>query len=157
MNACRRVRGLILLSGPAQRATQRDDPPGAVPVHPLPVRAAEDRPVEAFTDREIDRPRGARGERDGDQLAALTQHGQPADCAESAKEGTARRIRIVPTSQQGSRYPTADRASGRHNHEVGTIVDRGSDSGEEVEARIGSYIRSSQCRIDSSNGQSPVV
>ena len=37
------------------------------------------------------------------------------------------------TSQQGSRYPAADRDSGRHNHEVGTIVDRGSDSGEKVE------------------------
>jgi hypothetical protein len=36
-------------------------------------------------------------------------------------------------------------------------VDRGSDSGVEVEARIGSYVRSSQCRIDPSNGQSPVV
>jgi len=36
-------------------------------------------------------------------------------------------------------------------------VDRGSDSGVEVEARIGSYVRSSQCRTDPSNGQSPVV
>jgi hypothetical protein len=36
-------------------------------------------------------------------------------------------------------------------------VDRGSDSGVEVEARIGSYVRSSQCCIDPSNGQSPVV
>jgi uncharacterized protein (DUF924 family) len=36
-------------------------------------------------------------------------------------------------------------------------VDRGSDSGVKVEARIGSYVRSSQCRIDPSNGQSPVV
>jgi hypothetical protein len=27
----------------------------------------------------------------------------------------------------------------------------------EVEARIGGYVRSSQCRIDPSNGQSPVV
>jgi hypothetical protein len=36
-------------------------------------------------------------------------------------------------------------------------VDRGSDPGVEVEARIGSYARSSQCRIDPSNGQSPLV
>jgi hypothetical protein len=36
-------------------------------------------------------------------------------------------------------------------------VDRGSDSGVEVKARIGSYVRSSQCRIDPSNGQSPAV
>jgi hypothetical protein len=36
-------------------------------------------------------------------------------------------------------------------------VDRGLDSGVEVEARIGSYARSSQRRIDPSNGRSPVV
>jgi hypothetical protein len=47
------------------------------------------------------------------------------------------------------------RAESEHNAESG--VDRGSDSGVEVEARIGSYVRSSQCRIDPSNGQSPVV
>jgi hypothetical protein len=36
-------------------------------------------------------------------------------------------------------------------------VDRGLDSGVEVEARIGSCGRSSQCCIDPSNGRSPVV
>jgi hypothetical protein len=36
-------------------------------------------------------------------------------------------------------------------------VDRGSDSGVEVEARIGSYVRSSHCRIGPPDGQSPVV
>ena len=40
---------------------------------------------------------------------------------------------------------------------AGSGVDRGSDSDVEVKARIGSYVRSSQCRIDPSNGQSPVV
>jgi len=58
-------------------------------------------------------------------------------------------------------------ASGRHEARLvvqgaGVLiaesgVDRGSDSGVEVEARIDSYVRSSQCRIDPSNGQSPVV
>jgi len=32
----------------------------------------------AFADGQVDRPGGAWGERDGDQLAALTQHGQGA-------------------------------------------------------------------------------
>jgi len=36
-------------------------------------------------------------------------------------------------------------------------VDRGSDSGVEVEARIGNYGRSSRFRMDPSNGQSPVM
>jgi hypothetical protein len=36
-------------------------------------------------------------------------------------------------------------------------VDRGLDSGVEVEARIGSCGRSSQCRIDPSSGRSPVM
>jgi hypothetical protein len=53
-----------------------DDPGGAEPLQPLPVGAAEDRPVEAFPDREVDRPRGPWGERDGDDLAALPQDRQ---------------------------------------------------------------------------------
>jgi hypothetical protein len=53
-----------------------DDPGGAVPAHPGPVRAEEDRPVEPFPDRQVDRPRGPRGERDGDDLAALPQDRQ---------------------------------------------------------------------------------
>jgi hypothetical protein len=31
-----------------------------------------------FADGQVERPRGARGERDGDDLPALTQHGQGA-------------------------------------------------------------------------------
>jgi hypothetical protein len=78
INACRRVCGLIFLANPARRGDPADDPPGGVPVHPLPVRAPEDRPVEAFADGQVNRSGGARRERDGDQLAALTQHGQGA-------------------------------------------------------------------------------
>jgi len=40
-----------LLSQPGAAGDPADDPPGAVPVHPLPVGAPEDRPVEAFADR----------------------------------------------------------------------------------------------------------
>ena len=54
------------------------DPARAVAVHSLTVRAQEDRSVEPFTDREVDRAGGTRGERDGDDLAALAQHGQGA-------------------------------------------------------------------------------
>jgi DNA repair photolyase len=45
------------------------DPRDAVPVHPLPVRAQEDRPVEALADGQIDRASGAGRERDGHDLA----------------------------------------------------------------------------------------
>jgi hypothetical protein len=56
-----------------------------VAVHPLSVRAEEDRPVEAFTDGEVDRPGGARRERDGDDLAALAQDGEGAVAAFDAE------------------------------------------------------------------------
>ena len=49
-----------------------------MPVHTIAIGAQEDRPVQALADGQIDRPGGARGEWDGDQLAALTQHGQGA-------------------------------------------------------------------------------
>jgi hypothetical protein len=53
-----------------------DDPPGAVPVQPPPVRSQEHRPVRAFADGEVDRPGGARCQRDGDDLASLAGDGQ---------------------------------------------------------------------------------
>ena len=71
MNACRRVCGPTGLVIPAWRAMPAHDPPGAVPVQPPPVRCQEDRPLAAFADRQVDRPGGARRERDGDDLAAL--------------------------------------------------------------------------------------
>src|SRR5215470_11455298 len=48
-----------------------DDPPGAVPVQPLPGWREEDRPVAAFADGEVDRAGGSGGERDDGLLAAL--------------------------------------------------------------------------------------
>ena len=47
------------------------DPAGGVPVEPVAVRAEEDRAFAAFADGEVDSSRGARCERDGDDLAAL--------------------------------------------------------------------------------------
>src|SRR4029078_11041155 len=64
MNACRRVCGLIFLANPARRAT---------------------RPVQALADGQIDRPGGARRERNGDDLAALPEHGQRAVTALNPK------------------------------------------------------------------------
>jgi hypothetical protein len=48
-----------------------DDPPGAVPVQPPAVSGQEDRSFAALADGQVDRPGGARRERDGDDLAAL--------------------------------------------------------------------------------------
>jgi hypothetical protein len=56
---------------PARRATLPDDPPSAVPVQPSPVFGEEDRAAAAFAGGQVDRPGCARGERDGDDLAAL--------------------------------------------------------------------------------------
>ena len=48
-----------------------DDPGGAVPVEPPSVRGEEQRSFGALADSQVDRPGGARGERDGDDLAPL--------------------------------------------------------------------------------------
>jgi hypothetical protein len=50
----------------------------AAPCRPIraPSARRKIRPVEPFPDRQVDRPRGPRGERDGDDLAALPQDRQ---------------------------------------------------------------------------------
>ena len=60
--------------GPARGLA--DDPPGAVPVQPPPVRGQEHRPAGALADGQVDRPGRARRKRDGDHLAALAGDGQ---------------------------------------------------------------------------------
>jgi hypothetical protein len=50
----------------------------AVAVQAAPVRTSEDRSAESLTDGEVDRPRGARCQGDGDDLAALAQNRQGA-------------------------------------------------------------------------------
>ena len=46
------------------------DPPGTVPVQPTAISRQEDRSFGALADGQVDRPRGARCEQDGDNLAA---------------------------------------------------------------------------------------
>jgi hypothetical protein len=60
--------------GPAGSAA--DDAPGAVPVHPPPVRGQEHRPYGALADGQVERPRGPRCERDGDDLVGPAGDGQ---------------------------------------------------------------------------------
>jgi len=48
-----------------------DDPRGAVPVEPPAIGGQEDRPVAALADGQVDRPRRAWRQRDGDDLAAF--------------------------------------------------------------------------------------
>ena len=62
--------------GPAGDAA--DDPRGAVPVEPPPVRREEDRSLASLADGQVDRPRGALRQRDGDDLAALAGDDQGA-------------------------------------------------------------------------------
>ena len=61
------------LSDPGAAGDPADDPPCAVPVQPAAVRGEEDRSLAALTDSQVDGPRGARRERDGDDLAALAR------------------------------------------------------------------------------------
>jgi hypothetical protein len=78
MNACRRVCGLIFFASPARRATRRTIRPALCRSIRSPSARRKIGPGQVFTDREIDCLRGAWGERDGNQLAALAQHGQGA-------------------------------------------------------------------------------
>jgi hypothetical protein len=64
------------LADPGAARNLADDPPGAVPVQPPPVLGQEHRAFGAFADGQVDRPRSARRQRDGDDLAALAGHGQ---------------------------------------------------------------------------------
>ena len=76
MNACLSVCGPTCLGDPGAAGDPADDPPGAVPVQPPPVGGQEDRSFGALADGQVDRPGGARRERDGDDLAALAGDGQ---------------------------------------------------------------------------------
>jgi len=60
-----------VLGDPGAPGHPADDPRGAVPVQPLAVRSEEQRSVDALDNRQVDRPGGARRERDGDDLPAL--------------------------------------------------------------------------------------
>src|SRR6266700_1956483 len=64
------------LGDPGAARELADDPPGAVPVQAAFAFGEEDRRVAAFAGGQVDRPGGARGERDGDDLAALAGNGQ---------------------------------------------------------------------------------
>jgi hypothetical protein len=65
------------LADPGTAGGLADNPPGAVPVQPPPVRGQEHRPAGALADGQVERPGGPRRERDGDHLAALAgdRHG----------------------------------------------------------------------------------
>jgi hypothetical protein len=76
INACRRVCGLIFLFSPARARHPAHGPAGAVAVHALAVGTEEDRPVDAFADRQVEAARGAGCEWDRDDLASLAPHRQ---------------------------------------------------------------------------------
>jgi hypothetical protein len=64
------------LGDPGPAGDLADDPPGAVPVQPPPVRSQEHRAIRPFPDSQVDRPGGPWRQRDGDDLAALADDGQ---------------------------------------------------------------------------------
>jgi hypothetical protein len=78
MNACRSVWGADVLGDLGATGDPADNPGGAVPVQPPPVPGEEQRSFGALADSQVDRPGGARGERDGDHLAALARDHQGA-------------------------------------------------------------------------------
>ena len=79
-----RVRADVL-GDPGVAGNPPDDPGGAVAVQPPPVRSDEQRPFGALAERQLDRPGGSRGKRDGDHLAALAGDDQGAVAALEAE------------------------------------------------------------------------
>ncbi len=64
------------LGDPGAARHLADDPSGAVPVQSPPVTGQENVPVRSFADDQVDRPGGARRQRDSNDLAALAGDGQ---------------------------------------------------------------------------------
>ena len=60
-----------LLADSGAAGDSADDPGGTVPVQPPPLRGKEERSFGALADGQVDGVGGARGERDGDDLASL--------------------------------------------------------------------------------------
>jgi hypothetical protein len=66
------------LVDPGSAGDPPHDPAGTVPVQAPAIGGKEDRPFGTLADGQIDRPRGARCQRDGDDLAAFAGHHQGA-------------------------------------------------------------------------------
>jgi hypothetical protein len=97
MNACRRVCGQTGLVIPGAAGYPADDPPGAVPVQAPTAGCKEDGSFAALADGQVDRPRGPRRERDGDDLAALAGDHQGPVAALDAE--------VLDVRAGGLRYP----------------------------------------------------
>ena len=76
MNACRSVWGVTILPIPARRAVLRTIRPAPCRSSRRPSLARNTGPSGAFPDGQVDRPGGARRQRDGHDLAALTSDRQ---------------------------------------------------------------------------------
>ena len=105
------------LGDPGAARDLADDPPGAVPVQPAPVFGEEDRPVAAFAGGQVDRPGSARGERDGDDLAALAGNGQGPVAALDAQ--------VLDISAGGLRYPQPVQREQRDQRMLGRRAEPG--------------------------------
>jgi hypothetical protein len=60
-----------LLGDPGAAGDTPDDAGGGVPIRPPAIDSREQRSFSALADGQVDRPGGARGERDSDDFAAL--------------------------------------------------------------------------------------
>jgi predicted nucleic acid-binding protein len=104
--------GAVDDADPGLASCPAHDPRGAVPVQPAAVSSQEDRPVTAFADRQVDRPRDARRERDGPDLAPFAGNGQrpvPAFQAQSLDVGAdcLRPTGVEPFADHSLHHPDA--------------------------------------------------
>src|SRR6266536_1982635 len=114
------------LGDPGAASGLADDPGGPVAVQPTAVRGQEDRSLTAFADGQVDRPRGAGCERDGDDLAALAGDDKrpvPALDAQVLDVGAGGFGDLQPVErQQGNQCVLAGRAQPGGNQQGAQLV-----------------------------------
>jgi hypothetical protein len=129
-----------VLADPGPPGDPADNPPGAVPVQPPPARGQEDRAIAALAGGQVDRPGGARGERDGDDLAALAGDRQgpvPALDAQvlDVSAGGLRDPQPVQREQRDQRMLGRRSESGGHQQRAELVAVQGGGMGLVIQPR----------------------
>jgi hypothetical protein len=123
-----------LFADPGAAGHPADDPGGAVPVQPPPVRGEEQRSFGPLAGRQVDRPGGARRERDGDDLAAFAGDDQGAVAALQAQ--------VLDVRAGGLRDPQPVQREQRDQRVLGGRAEPGGDEdASELVAVQGSGVR----------------
>jgi len=140
---------------PRAASSLADDPPGAVPVQPAAVPGEEHRPFGMFAEGQVDRPGGARRQRDGHDLAALAGDGQgPVPALEAqvldVSAGGFGDPQPVQGEQRDQRVPGRRSPPGRHQQRAELIAIQGDSMRLVIDSRRRMCAASERSRSSSS-------